>query len=91
MTDSDGYNGWQNHETWVVNLWLNNDEVSEWAASRTARRAPNDYEAGKALRELVESDVLGDEAPATMATDLLTSALGAVNWQEIAAAFREES
>ena len=22
----EGYNGWPNHETWVVNLWLSNDE-----------------------------------------------------------------
>lgn len=91
MTDSDGYNGWTNHETWVVNLWLTTEESTYWPANRVCRIAPNAYEAGKALRELVEQDVLGETASATMATDLLTSALGAVNWGEIAAAFREES
>jgi len=32
MSDDKRYNGWTNYETWVVNLWLANEEPSyrEW-------------------------------------------------------------
>ena len=34
MTKSE-YNGWTNYETWLVNLWLNNDEsIVEWMVEK---------------------------------------------------------
>lgn len=83
MTDTT-YNGWANRETWAVNLWMSNDESSYFAAKEAAARSEETF------RELVESIVLGDEPPASLSTDLLTHALGAVNWSEARDAFREE-
>lgn len=28
MSETTGYNGWSNYETWLVSLWLNNDQAS---------------------------------------------------------------
>lgn len=36
MTDRK-YNGWTNYETWVVSLWMDNDEYSQNHWIRTAR------------------------------------------------------
>jgi hypothetical protein len=41
------------------------------------------------LEDTVEQMVLGDEPPANLATDLLTHALGMVEYREIAAAWLE--
>lgn len=32
------YNGWTNWETWVVNLWIINEESSYWALCELADR-----------------------------------------------------
>ena len=40
---SDGYNGWSNYETWLVNLWMTND------------KATNDYFADVARDALADS------------------------------------
>ena len=38
MADSK-YNGWTNYETWVVNLWMGNEEGSYLTGQASARRA----------------------------------------------------
>lgn len=39
MTEPDSsYNGWSNYETWVVNLWLGNDEGSYNTCKSLAQR-----------------------------------------------------
>lgn len=78
------YNGWANHETWAVHLWLSNDEGSYYAAREAAT-------SDTAKRELVESIIFGDEAPASLATDLLRGSLDSVDWSEIVAAFAEDN
>jgi len=70
------YNGWENWETWNVNLWLNNDEGSY--------KRSKECKTPKALQEMVEgwAEEMGlfDKG---MFTDLLTTELNKVNWQEI--------
>ena len=79
--EEQGYNGWTNHETWLVNLWLDGciDSLPEdMGTTDTATIA-------EAIRELVEEILWGEEPPAAdLSTDLLTSALDAVNWRELA-------
>ena len=87
MEVQEGYNGWTNNETWMVNLWLDgcaNSLPEDTGTTDTATIA-------EAIRELVEEIIWGDEVPAAdLATDLLTSALDAVNWRELAEYVVEE-
>jgi len=86
----EGYSGWKNYETWAVVLWLNNDEGSQAWAREVAAAAGDPYEGRKALEDMVEELIFGDEAPASLASDLFTHALGRVDWQEVYEAFIEE-
>lgn len=72
------YNGWKNHETWLVNLWFG-DALLETASESRAPLTASD------CREIVESYV--DDAAHgldPMLCDLINSALGAVDWWELA-------
>ena len=80
----------QSVPTWLVHLWLSNDEGSYEYARGIANAPGGRYRAVEDMREAVESIVLGDEPPASLATDLLTQTLGEVDWREVAAAFRDE-
>ena len=60
MTE-EGYNGWENWETWCVHLWLTNDEgtydlTRETVAAAVAdEREPSwDWRAGDAIRDMIE-------------------------------------
>jgi hypothetical protein len=93
------YNGWTNYETWVVKLWLDNDQGSSEWMEETAREClqeaidndESDIQAAARgsladrlesyhdeMQELCETQVAGVFA------DLLNSALGRVEWREIA-------
>jgi len=78
------YNGWTNHETWCVSLWLANDTpaVAD-AATLAARQGPD------ALRDLTEGYIGLGALGGCLASDLLTSALEEVNWQEICDTWKE--
>lgn len=78
------YNGWTNYETWCVNLWLANDEGLYNAVQAMDKSSLPDY--ADALKTFVT-----ESAPTLsgMYSDLLTAALGAVNWYEIASAQTE--
>lgn len=77
-----GYNGWKNKETWLVHLWLTNDPVTCEMAREAALQGP------ESLKTFVEARVLPEEA--SLAADLLETALAHVDWQEITEALTEE-
>ncbi len=95
------YNGWQNYETWAVNLWLSNDQGTYEYCRDMAREAWQHAEATDILtreevarRDLAEriKDEIEENNPcpaASMYSDLLNAALSEVNWYDVAEAFLE--
>lgn len=90
--DPPKYNGWTNYETWVVNLWLSNDagayrKIRELAQGNTKANKSFDTLVEK-LRFFVENGMIRDFNG--LSGDLLISALGRVNWEEIAYSVLED-
>lgn len=98
------YNGWTNYATWVVNLWLSNDEGSYFYIVEQAENIkanPEYFEIGD--QKILKSPVvkLGDiikkmidEAnpigdQANLYVDVLNHALAWVDYQEIATSYLE--
>lgn len=81
MSESTGYNGWSNYETWLVALWLNNDEASYNALEALKAENGSDYRKAEQLEELVRE--LYELEPVGIVADLVNSAFGRVNWVEI--------
>lgn len=90
------YNGWHNYETWIANLWLDNDgiDVVIDAAKNALQIAIDDGEsyiresAIASMRDWLESfinDCYSEQMPQTgLIADLLNGALSEINWHEIA-------
>lgn len=90
-----GYQGWSNYETWAVNLWLENEEGSYnyWRGATQKAWGETDEkseerssDARSALEDRLKSEI-EEGAPdlgATLWSDLMTAALGEVDWREIA-------
>jgi hypothetical protein len=96
MTDQT-YNGWTNYETWLVNLWMDNEQGSQEFFREQAREIYDEAEAKPYLtRDWVAIHRFADylkehheENRPEMPTcgvyyDLLSGALSEVNWDEIA-------
>ena len=90
MSNEREYNGWTNYETWVVKLWIDNDQGSQeyWLhAARQARKhnVTNPDAARYELQELLK-DEHEEQSPEVVGVyaDLLNASLCEVNWREIA-------
>ncbi len=66
------YNGWSNYETWLVALWLDQDNYQ-----------PNSTDVSSLSQEL--KDFIDECMPETTGLyhDLLNAALGSVDWYEV--------
>lgn len=90
---NDTYNGWANKPTWLVNLWMTNDEGGEAWLREQVEQAIDDSDGDRddavsALADALEeqhAEYAGDHGPqAGVMSDLLSWALAMVNWREIA-------
>ena len=96
------YQGWDNYETWVVVLWLDNEEgtynlMREYAEEARGEGGVEDEfgvsrEATGLLADMIKAFV-EESAPdlgASLYSDLLSAAMSEVNYYEIAEHYLEE-
>ncbi len=89
------YQGWTNRETWLVKLWIDNEQETQsyWQtmASETLNNEPSE-EARVTLARMLERTI-EEDAPTiqnSLYSDLLTTALGRVDWFEISASLLDD-
>ncbi len=81
-TEARTYEGWTNYETWVVKLWMGNEEPSYRYWQHEARHAKDAYALMSAIKDAHEEAM--PDLGASVFSDLLGAAMSEVNWYEIA-------
>ena len=76
------YNGWCNRETWVVNLWLTNEECYYHKLCSIIKNFDTTDEQAEEIEQYVR--FIADSEQVGIAGDLLATSLGRVSWHEIA-------
>jgi hypothetical protein len=82
-TAIDTYNGWTNRETWLVSLWLNNDQSSYGVLLEALGRNGYDFTKAEWLKSKLEDIMYDLPLGASLWSDLLGTALAKVNWLEV--------
>jgi len=83
-TNQDEYNGWRNRETWLINLWINNDPYLQQELVYITELEDGIYLKVQMLKELVENiafDHLDEQSG--MSSDLINTAIARADLREI--------
>jgi len=83
-TNQDEYNGWRNRETWLINLWINNDPYLQQELVYIIELEDGIYTKVQMLKELVENiafDHLDEQSG--MSSDLINTAIARADLREI--------
>ena len=93
------YNGWSNYQTWLTNLWMDNSEGSQEYYQEIAQECLDEAEGDKQkatrnlakhLEESHEESMEDLKLSVGVFSDLLSHALGSVDWHEIAESLLED-
>lgn len=90
MATTEEFNGWPNRETWLVNLWLTNDQGLYQGAREQAAAADSELGAGEAVREMLKELRDQDVPQSGLWVDLINQAFGRVDWRKVGESLREE-
>lgn len=88
-TVSTEYNGWSNYETWLINLWLTNEEPYYYEMQRILSTFTGVRDQADALKEFMQQQHEEQEVSGVW-SDIISSTLWKVNWHEIAENNRED-
>lgn len=102
MQNTTNYNGWTNYETWLVKLWMDNEEGScnYWIeeAQRVFDAAEESDTFTKAEQAALDlEDILKDQHEESLpemqgfVADLVNAAMSEVNWHQIAVSLIEDN
>ena len=78
------YNGWRNRETWLVNIWLTNDEGSAALLDDVSKRDGDLYDKADWLERMIRESYELQYQQGNLWSDLMSVALSQVDWFEIA-------
>ena len=73
------FNGWSNRETWMVNLWLTNEECYYHELCAILKNFKSTDEQAEELEVYVRF-IVGVDENVGITTDLLTTSLSRVDW-----------
>lgn len=76
-------NGWSNRKTWAVNLWITSEPETYDMLQRIIKAFDTVSEQAEELERCVRAGKDSLTGRPTMWSDLLSTALGRVNWYEI--------
>ena len=87
----DTYNGWKNKETWLVNVWLNNDyEMYQYYLGRVTDAWNNNGNVMEELKEIVWEIYREEHREFGLINDLIETSLSNVDWSRLAEHYIEE-
>lgn len=89
---SEKYNGYTNYETWLVALWIDNDQYRQGEAHTIACTETDIGVLAENIKQWVyEWDEINTGVESgTIVADLINSALSEVDWYELAGMYRQE-